>query len=50
MINRELVIILIVLMGAAAILAIWMRRDRGGEPQDRLADALHEPLDGREGA
>ena len=31
----------------ASILAVYMRRDRGIIPEDRLPDALGEPLDGR---
>jgi hypothetical protein len=31
----------------AAVLAVYMRRDRGIVPEDRLPDALGEPLDGR---
>ncbi len=47
--NSTLLVILVVLMGAAGVLAIWMRRDRGIDPQGRLAEALHEPVNGREG-
>jgi predicted flap endonuclease-1-like 5' DNA nuclease len=47
--NREILIILIVLVLAAVFLFLWMRRDRGREPEDRLPDALNEPLDGRSG-
>jgi uncharacterized membrane protein len=36
---------LIVLAATAAILFVWMRRDRGIVPDDRLAEVLHEPLD-----
>jgi hypothetical protein len=28
---------------------MWMRRDRGIVPEDRLPEVLHEPLNGREG-
>jgi|KBSMisStandDraft_5_1062788.scaffolds.fasta_scaffold558690_2 hypothetical protein len=31
----------------ASILAVYMRRDRGIIPKDRLPDALSEPLDGK---
>jgi hypothetical protein len=37
---------IITLIVAAAFLFLWMRRDRGIEPADRLPEALHEPLDG----
>lgn len=47
--NRELLIISVVVVLAAIFLFIWMRRDRGREPADRLPDALDEPLDGRSG-
>ena len=47
--NREILIIFIVLVLAAVFLFVWMRRDRGKEPEDRLPDALSEPLDGRSG-
>jgi predicted flap endonuclease-1-like 5' DNA nuclease len=48
--NREILIIFIVAVLAAIFLFLWMRRDRGKEPEDRLPDALSEPLDGRSGA
>jgi predicted flap endonuclease-1-like 5' DNA nuclease len=47
--NREILIIFIVLVLAAVFLFAWMRRDRGKEPEDRLPEALSEPLDGRSG-
>jgi predicted flap endonuclease-1-like 5' DNA nuclease len=47
---REILIIVIVLVLAAVFMFVWMRRDRGKEPEDRLPDALSEPLDGRSGA
>ena len=43
-------VVIITLVLAAAFLFIWMRRDRGEFPQDRLPEALHEPLDGIEHA
>ena len=43
-------VVVITLILAAAFLFIWMRRDRGEFPQDRLPEALHEPLDGVEHA
>lgn len=39
----------IVLVLGATVLFIWMRRDRGIVPEDRLPEALHEPLDGQSG-
>ena len=37
----------IVLVLGAAVLFIWMRRDRGIVPEDQLPEVLHQPLDGR---
>ena len=48
--NRAILIIVIVLVLAVASLFAWMRRGRGKEPEDRLPEALSEPLDGRSGA
>ena len=47
--QRVFLIMFIALAIAAVFLFIWMRRDRGIVPQDRLPEALHEPLNGREG-
>lgn len=47
--NPTLIIVLITLAIAAAFLFVWIRRDKGIVPEDRLADALHEPLNGRQG-
>src|SRR5580704_8583399 len=47
--DRTLLIIFIVVVLAAVFLFIFMRRDRGKEPVDRLPEVLHEPLDGRSG-
>jgi hypothetical protein len=47
--REHLIIFIVTLVGAAAFLAIWMRRDRGIVPEDRLPEALHETLNGREG-
>jgi hypothetical protein len=40
--NAVLVIMLILLSGAAAFLFIWRRRDKGVVPEDGLPDALHD--------
>jgi hypothetical protein len=44
----ELLVVFITLVVAAVFLAVWMRRDRGIVPEDRLPEALHEPLNGRQ--
>ncbi len=49
MYTHELLIIFITLVLAAAFLYIWKRRDAGIVPEDRLPEALHEPLNGRKG-
>ena len=46
--TNQLIVILVAVVGAGAILASWMRRDRGIVPKDRLPEALHEPLNGRQ--
>lgn len=48
--RNELIVVFIALVGAAFFLAVWMRRDKGIVPRDRLPEALSEPLNGREGA
>ena len=40
--SAVLLIMLILLSGAAAFLFIWRRRDKGVVPEDGLPDALHE--------
>lgn len=45
--GRIFLIVFITLALAAIFLALWMRRDRGIVPDDRLPEVLHEPLDGR---
>ena len=40
-------LVLMALMGAAAFLFIWRRRDRGIVPEDGLPDALHDLLERR---
>ena len=45
--GRIFLIVFITLALAAAFLFIWMRRDAGIVPEDRLPEVLHEPLDGR---
>ena len=47
MIGRSLLNAIIDIAVGAAVLAVHMRRDRGIMPEDRLPDALAEPLDGR---
>ena len=47
---RAFLVMFIVLALAAVFLFIWMRRDRGIVPRDRLPEVLHEPLNGREGS
>jgi hypothetical protein len=49
MFDRDFLISFLDLVVGASVLAIYMRRDRGIIPKDRLPDALAEPLDGREG-
>lgn len=44
---QTFLVVTVTLILAAAFLAIWMRRDRGIVPDDRLPEVLHEPLDGR---
>lgn len=46
--DNVFMVVIITLIVAATFLFIWMRRDRGERPQDRLPEALHEPLDGIE--
>jgi hypothetical protein len=46
---RVFLVMVIVLVLAAVFLFIWMRRDRGIVPAERLPEVLHEPLNGREG-
>ena len=48
MFDRDFLIGFVNLAVGAAALAIYMRRDRGVVPEDRLPDALGEPLDGRQ--
>ncbi len=43
----ELLVVFITLVVAAVFLFIWMRRDKGIVPEDRLPDVLHEPLNGK---
>jgi hypothetical protein len=45
----ELLVVFITLVVAAVFLFVWMRRDKGIVPPDRLPEALHEPLNGRKG-
>lgn len=45
--SHQTLVTVIILVLAAAFLFLWMRRDRGVEPNDDLADALHERLDGQ---
>ena len=50
MTNNELLVVFITLVVAAVFLFVWKRRDAGIVPEDRLPEALHEPLNGRKGA
>jgi hypothetical protein len=45
--GRSILMIAIDIAVGGAVLAVYMRRDRGIIPKDRLPDALGEPLDGR---
>jgi hypothetical protein len=45
--NAVLVIMLILLSGAASFLFIWRRRDKGVVPEDGLPDALHDMFERR---
>ena len=48
MIGPDLLIVSINLFVGCAVLAVCIRRDRGIMPQIRLADALRQPLNGRQ--
>lgn len=45
--GRTYLIMFITRALASTFLYIAMRRDRGGEPNDRLAEALHEMMNER---
>ena len=45
--GRQYLIVFIVLVLTSTFLFIWMRRDKGIVPDDRLPEVLHEPLDGK---
>ena len=45
---RIFLVIFITLVVAAVFLFVWMRRDAGIVPEERLPDVLHEPLNGRQ--
>lgn len=47
MVTRSILMAVIDVAVGASILAVYMRRDRGIIPKDRLPDALSEPLDGK---
>ena len=47
MVDRGMLMTIIDVVVGASILAVYMRRDRGIIPPDRLPEALGEPLDGR---
>ena len=49
MVGRSMLIAAVDVFVGAAVLAVYMRRDRGIVPPDRLPDALGEPMDGRPG-
>ncbi len=44
----ELLVVFITLVVAAVFLFIWIRRDKGIVPEDRLPEVLHEPLNGKQ--
>jgi len=50
MTGRSILIALIDIAVGASVLAVYMRRDRGIIPSDRLPDGLGEALDGRTSA
>jgi len=50
MTTSELLVVFITLVVASVFLFVWKRRDAGIVPEDRLPEALHEPLNGRKGA
>ena len=43
----ELLVVFVTLAVAGVFLALWIRRDKGIVPADRLPEALHEPLNGK---
>jgi hypothetical protein len=45
--TNELLVIFITLVVASVFLFVWKRRDAGIVPEDRLPEALHEPLNGK---
>lgn len=47
--GRTYLIVFITLVIASVFLFLWKRRDAGIVPEDRLPEALHEPLNGRQG-
>jgi hypothetical protein len=49
MIGRSILIAVVDLAVGAAVLAVYMRRDRGIVPPDRLPEALGEPMNGLPG-
>lgn len=42
----EIIVVFITLALAGTFLAVWIRRDKGIVPSDRLPEVLHEALDG----
>lgn len=44
----QLLVVFITLVVAAVFLFVWMRRDKGIVPEDRLPEALHERLNGEQ--
>lgn len=46
--GRQFLVIFITLALAATFFFIWRRRDKGIVPEDRLPEALHERLDGKQ--
>jgi hypothetical protein len=45
----QLLVVFVTLVVAAVFLFVWKRRDAGIVPEERLPEALHEPLNGRKG-
>jgi hypothetical protein len=45
---NEMLVVFITLVVASVFLFVWKRRDAGIVPEDRLPEALHEPLNGKQ--
>jgi hypothetical protein len=46
--TNEMLVVFITLVVASVFLFVWKRRDAGIVPEDRLPEALHEPLNGKQ--